>query len=144
MLILDARRDLVENDLFSRDLHAHGLITREEIEELFGRDMDADVTDLFERKQTTLNQFHERHPAGAANFFQSIGDFVKRCARGYWKHMIRKYVLPPCSWLSIPDIKAIEPTSLSERAMARMNWTFFHVKKGSRLKKLPSVRMPPG
>lgn len=83
-------RDLVENDLFSRDLHAHGLITREEIEELFGRDMDADVTDLFERKQTTLNQFHERHPVGAANFFQSIGDFVKRCARGYWKHMIRK------------------------------------------------------
>ncbi|RXW19555.1 hypothetical protein EST38_g6286 [Candolleomyces aberdarensis] len=90
MLSFVTRRDLVEHELFSRDLQAHGLVTREEIEELFGRDMDSEVSDLFERKQATLNQIHSRHPEGAVNLFQSIGDFVKRCASGYWKHMIRK------------------------------------------------------
>jgi len=77
-------RDIVDHELFSRDLRYHELITRDEIEEVFGRELDTEVTTFFQRD---LDHIYARHPDKFANFFECIGDFVKRFATLYWRHM---------------------------------------------------------
>lgn len=103
-------RDLVDHEVIGRDLLESddaALFSREEIEWLFGRDSidTADLDTVFRREDLdTLKSAFVRdvgtqregvearhHPQPhATNFFQAIGDFVKRCAHGYWQHMIRK------------------------------------------------------
>ncbi|KAF6758533.1 hypothetical protein DFP72DRAFT_887468 [Ephemerocybe angulata] len=81
-------RDLVDDHLYSRDVdHYDSFITRDEIEELFGRHLDMDLSSIHSRD---LADIYARHPDHFVNFFESVGSFVKRCVRGYWRHMVRK------------------------------------------------------
>ncbi|TEB24698.1 hypothetical protein FA13DRAFT_1298441 [Coprinellus micaceus] len=62
-------RDLLEHEVFSR------------------RHLDTDLEDISERHYEDL---YARHPDHFVNFFESVGNIVKRAAHDYWQHMIRK------------------------------------------------------
>lgn len=105
------RRDLVHLELAKRGLEYDSFHARDELEMLFGRHMDAEfptlgsrgleyeAVDLRKPSEHPNQQVIEHDPGKATsvtksehpkNFFQAIGDLVKRCAHGYWQHMIRK------------------------------------------------------